>query len=173
MNEGKFLAHYSCDFSWTWGLAPSCWKVQSSPNMSLPYLRATGSTSFMHRSWSSVSLSKITKGDTCLELTPSQTPKLLRKFTFSSNTTFGIGCCTIYSPYSVIMWVIGSVNVEHFLVWKPNLHRVFFSERTGNVFWTFWPNKKVKVILRETCNNWRSYNYQSFLQVSARLIKLF
>ena len=41
------------------------------------------------------------------------------------------------------------------------------TKRTGDVFWTFWPNKKVKVILHEICSNCRSYNYQSFLQVSA------
>ena len=47
------------------------------------------------------------------------------------------------------------------------------NQRTGDVFWTFWPNKKVKVILHETCNNCRSYNCQSFLQVSVRSVKLF
>ena len=46
-------------------------------------------------------------------------------------------------------------------------------ERTWDVLWTFWPNQKVKVIVRETCTNCRVYSYQSLLQISARFVKVF
>ena len=50
-----------------------------------------------------------------------QTPKLFAEiYIFAWDHL----CCAIYRLYSVI----DSVNVEHFLVWKQNIHRVFFSK---------------------------------------------
>ena len=53
-----------------------------------------------------------------------------------------------------------------------SLHQHGILKRTGDVFWTFWPNKKVKKISGETCSNCRSCSCQSLLQVSARSVKL-
>ena len=59
------------------------------------------------------------------------------------------------------------------------IYKIFFQcvnedrQKTGDGLWTFWSNQKVKVILCETCTNCRVYGYQSLLQISARLVKVF
>jgi hypothetical protein len=63
-------------------VAPSRWNVQSSPNTSFPYLKATGNKSLMYLSWSTVLLSRITNSVSPFEHAPNQTITLWSKFRF-------------------------------------------------------------------------------------------
>ena len=128
MTQEKCLPHHSCDFARMCAFGLSCWKVQLIPNMLLPNLRATESISLIYRSWSIVLSSKITKRDTPLGPTPSQTIIVCGNFCFYRIPPLVSGAERLTAHDLDISRVLNFINIEHFLIGKQNFLCVFFSK---------------------------------------------